>query len=100
MKKRRSFASLDRLEAAKWLPQKGSFMFGCLALLLYSSLQMNLLLQEYLLSGEVSEAERCLRQLEVPHFHHELVYEVGLPHRGHPHGWELIRHRGGFKPRQ
>lgn len=38
--------------------------------------QMNLLLREYLLSGEVSEAERCLRQLEVPHFHHELVYEV------------------------
>lgn len=39
-------------------------------------LQMNLLLREYLLSGEVSEAEHCLRQLEVPHFHHELVYEV------------------------
>lgn len=38
--------------------------------------EMNLLLQEYLLSGEVSEAERCLRQLEVPHFHHELVYEA------------------------
>lgn len=37
---------------------------------------MNLLLREYLLSGEVSEAERCLRALEVPHFHHELVYEV------------------------
>ncbi|XP_060538328.1 programmed cell death protein 4-like [Pantherophis guttatus] len=38
--------------------------------------EMNLLLREYLLSGEVSEAERCLRQLEVPHFHHELVYEA------------------------
>lgn len=38
--------------------------------------QMNLLLREYLLSGEVSEAEHCLRELEVPHFHHELVYEV------------------------
>ncbi|XP_042748745.1 programmed cell death protein 4-like isoform X2 [Lagopus leucura] len=38
--------------------------------------EMNLLLREYLLSGEVSEAERCLRALEVPHFHHELVYEV------------------------
>lgn len=37
---------------------------------------MNLLLREYLLSGEVSEAEQCLRELEVPHFHHELVYEV------------------------
>ncbi|KAH0615664.1 hypothetical protein JD844_025963 [Phrynosoma platyrhinos] len=36
---------------------------------------MNLLLREYLLSGDVSEAELCLRHLEVPHFHHELVYE-------------------------
>lgn len=39
---------------------------------------MNLLLREYLLSGEVSEAEQCLRELEVPHFHHELVYEAVL----------------------
>lgn len=38
--------------------------------------QMNLLLKEYLVSGELSEAEHCLRDLEVPHFHHELVYEV------------------------
>ncbi|XP_014845075.1 PREDICTED: programmed cell death protein 4-like isoform X1 [Poecilia mexicana] len=38
--------------------------------------KMNLLLKEYLISGDVSEAERCLRDLEVPHFHHELVYEV------------------------
>ncbi|PKU46781.1 programmed cell death protein 4-like [Limosa lapponica baueri] len=38
--------------------------------------EMNLLLREYLLSGEVSEAEHCLRELEVPHFHHELVYEA------------------------
>lgn len=37
---------------------------------------MNLLLKEYLTSGDVLEAERCLRDLEVPHFHHELVYEV------------------------
>ncbi|XP_065489686.1 programmed cell death protein 4-like isoform X2 [Caloenas nicobarica] len=40
--------------------------------------EMNLLLREYLLSGEVSEAEQCLRELEVPHFHHELVYEAVL----------------------
>lgn len=40
------------------------------------SSQMNLLLKEYLISGDVSEAEHCLRDLEVPHFHHELVYEV------------------------
>ncbi|XP_076845606.1 programmed cell death protein 4a isoform X2 [Brachyhypopomus gauderio] len=38
--------------------------------------EMNLLLKEYLVSGELSEAERCLRDLEVPHFHHELVYEA------------------------
>lgn len=48
---------------------------------------MNLLLREYLLSGDVAEAEHCLRELEVPHFHHELVYEVragvrGIPGRG------------------
>lgn len=40
------------------------------------SCQMNLLLKEYILSGEIKEAERCLRDLEVPHFHHEFVYEV------------------------
>ncbi|XP_019718117.1 programmed cell death protein 4a [Hippocampus comes] len=38
--------------------------------------EMNLLLKEYLTSGDVMEAERCLRELEVPHFHHELVYEA------------------------
>ncbi len=37
---------------------------------------MNLLLKEYLSSGDCSEAVRCLRELEVPHFHHELVYEA------------------------
>lgn len=60
-------------------------------LFLFLSLQMNLLLREYLLSGEASEAEHCLRQLEVPHFHHELVYEVGLPQPGHLQrcGWGL-----------
>ncbi|MBN3297209.1 PDCD4 protein, partial [Amia calva] len=38
--------------------------------------EVNLLLKEYLLSGEVVEAERCLKELEVPHFHHEFVYEA------------------------
>lgn len=38
--------------------------------------QMNLLLQEYLSSGDLAEATRCLKDLEVPHFHHELVYEA------------------------
>lgn len=40
--------------------------------------QMNLLLKEYILSGDREEAERCLRDLEVPHFHHEFVYEVNI----------------------
>ena len=38
--------------------------------------QMIMLLKEYLSSGEIPEATRCLQELEVPHFHHELVYEV------------------------
>uniref|UniRef100_A0A1B0D8Z0 MI domain-containing protein n=1 Tax=Phlebotomus papatasi TaxID=29031 RepID=A0A1B0D8Z0_PHLPP len=38
--------------------------------------QMTLLLQEYLSSRDIKEAHRCLLSLEVPHFHHELVYEV------------------------
>ncbi|KAJ8365465.1 hypothetical protein SKAU_G00142960 [Synaphobranchus kaupii] len=38
--------------------------------------EVNLLLKEYVLSGDVVEAERCLRELEVPHFHHEFVYEA------------------------
>jgi len=35
-----------------------------------------LLLKEYLCSGDIKEATRCLQELEVPHFHHELVYEA------------------------
>ncbi|XP_043543203.1 programmed cell death protein 4a isoform X4 [Chiloscyllium plagiosum] len=38
--------------------------------------EMNFILKEFLLSGELEEAEHCLRDLEVPHFHHELVYEA------------------------
>ncbi|XP_072353902.1 programmed cell death protein 4a isoform X2 [Scyliorhinus torazame] len=38
--------------------------------------EMNFILKEFLLSGELAEAEHCLRDLEVPHFHHELVYEA------------------------
>lgn len=37
---------------------------------------MGLLLQEFLNSDDTAEATRCLRELEVPHFHHELVYEA------------------------
>jgi len=35
-----------------------------------------LLLKEYLCSCDIEEATRCLLDLEVPHFHHELVYEA------------------------
>lgn len=38
--------------------------------------KMILLLQEYLSSNDIEEARRCLVELEVPHFHHELVYEA------------------------
>lgn len=38
--------------------------------------EMNLLLKEFLMSGDMQEAERCLQELEVPHFHHEFVYEA------------------------
>ncbi|CAC5417831.1 PDCD4 [Mytilus coruscus] len=38
--------------------------------------QMVLLLKELLSSGDIPEATRCLQDLEVPHFHHELVYEA------------------------
>lgn len=40
------------------------------------TMQMELLLKEYLLSRDIKEAHRCIIALEVPHFHHELVYEV------------------------
>jgi len=40
--------------------------------------QMRLLLKEYLSSLDIVEAERCLRELEVPHFLHEFVYEAIL----------------------
>lgn len=40
--------------------------------------QMRLLLKEYLSSLDIKEAERCLRELEVPHFLHEFVYEAVL----------------------
>lgn len=38
--------------------------------------KMTLLLKEYLSSGDSEEAIRCLTELDVPHFHHELIYEA------------------------
>ncbi|OQV24093.1 Programmed cell death protein 4 [Hypsibius exemplaris] len=41
--------------------------------------KMNQILKEYVASsGDVMEALRCLRELQVPHFHHEFVYEALL----------------------
>ncbi|CAH1112053.1 unnamed protein product [Psylliodes chrysocephalus] len=48
---------------------------GALRPVKYLTRQMSLLLQEFLSSSDIEEASRCLRLLEVPHFHHELVYE-------------------------
>lgn len=33
-------------------------------------------LKEFVNSRDITEAARCLKQLEVPHFHHEYVYET------------------------
>jgi len=38
--------------------------------------KMTILLKEYLSSGDSEEAMRCVRDLDVPHFNHELVYET------------------------
>lgn len=40
------------------------------------SRRIYMLLKEFLSSNDATEAGRCLRELEVPHFHHELVYEA------------------------
>lgn len=44
----------------------------------YLTNKMVLLLQEYLSSGDVAEATRCLLELDVPHFSHELVYQAAI----------------------
>jgi len=38
--------------------------------------KVQLLLKEFLSSEDIEEATRCLKELEVPHFHHEFVYEA------------------------
>lgn len=42
----------------------------------YLTNRIVVLLKEYLNSGDISEASRCLKELDVPHFHHELVYQA------------------------
>lgn len=36
------------------------------------------LLREYLVSGDKAEAARCVHELEVPHFSHEVVFQAGV----------------------
>ena len=38
--------------------------------------KINELIQEYNDSGDIEEAIRCLKELNVPHFYHEFVYDV------------------------
>jgi hypothetical protein len=38
--------------------------------------RMNIIIQEYYDSGDVDETIRCLKELNVPHFLHEFVYEL------------------------
>jgi len=49
---------------------------GALRPVKYLTRQICMLLKEYLSSNDVDEAIRCVKELEVPHFHHELVYEA------------------------
>lgn len=51
-------------------------MGGPLRPVKYITKEMTMLLQEYLSSRDIKEAHRCIQALEVPHFHHELVYEA------------------------
>ncbi len=37
---------------------------------------MNIIIHEYYDSGDVNETIRCLKELNVPHFFHEFVYEL------------------------
>ncbi|CAF0964367.1 unnamed protein product [Didymodactylos carnosus] len=38
--------------------------------------KMNIIIHEYYDSGDILEAVRCLKELNVPHFNHEFVYEL------------------------
>ena len=38
--------------------------------------KMNLIIHEYYDSGDADETIRCLKELNVPHFFHEFVYEL------------------------
>lgn len=40
--------------------------------------KINDLLTEYIVSGDITEASRCIKDLNVPHFHHEIVKRAVL----------------------
>lgn len=47
--------------------------------------QINTILKEFLFSEDSDEVVRCLRDLGVPHFHHELVFEAAVLALEHGH---------------
>ena len=54
--------------------------------------KINELIQEYYDSGDIEEAIRCLKELNVPHFHHEFIFEAidFSLQKGNDHSIELI----------
>ena len=50
----------------------------CGVTVLHLLYQMNMILEEYIASSDLQEACRCISDLDVPHFHHEIVYEVNI----------------------
>ena len=54
--------------------------------------KINALIQEYYDSGDIDEAIRCLKDLNVPHFNHEFVFEAldFTLQKGDNHAIELI----------
>lgn len=54
--------------------------------------KINELIQEYHDSGDMNEAIRCLKDLNVPHFHHEFIFEAldFALQKGNDHAIDLI----------
>lgn len=54
--------------------------------------KINELIQEYHDSGDMDEAIRCLKELNVPHFHHEFIFEAldFALQKGNDHAINLI----------
>ena len=54
---------------------------------------MDQLLQEYILSRELDEAARCVKELDASHFHHELVKRGVFIDRFDHHGFNRVLKR-------